>query len=80
MNTLGDILAHPQIASNGAIVERTDERRGRIRTLGPPVKLSATPTGVERLAPGLGEHTDQVLREFGLDDAELAELRAGKVI
>ena len=32
------------------------------------------------LAPALGEHTDQVLREFGLDDAELAALRAGKVI
>jgi len=80
VNTLNEILAHPQIEANAAIVERRDGRRGRIRTLAPPVKLSATPTGVERLAPALGEHTEQVLREFGLTDAELGELRAAKVI
>src|SRR5206468_2823467 len=80
VNRLEDILAHPQVAANAAVVERTDDRRGRIRTLAPPVKLSATPTGVERLAPALGEHTDEVLREFGLTSAELAELRAAKVI
>src|SRR5439155_18294403 len=36
VNSLDDILGHPQIVANGAVVERTDERRGRIRTLGPP--------------------------------------------
>ena len=80
VNTLADILAHPQIEANGAVVEKTDARRGRIRTLGPPVKLSATPTGVARLAPALGEHTDEVLREFGLADAEVAALRAARVV
>src|SRR2546422_9013434 len=34
VNTLDDILGHAQIAANGIIVERTDARRGRIRTLG----------------------------------------------
>jgi formyl-CoA transferase/CoA:oxalate CoA-transferase len=80
VNTLGDILAHPQIEANGLVVEREGGRRGRVRTLGPPVKLSATPTAVERLAPMLGEHTAEVLREFGVSDAEQAELRAAKVI
>jgi crotonobetainyl-CoA:carnitine CoA-transferase CaiB-like acyl-CoA transferase len=80
VNTLADILAHPQIEANGAVVEKSDGRRGRIRTLGPPVKLSATPTGVARLAPALGEHTDEVLREFGLADAEVAALRAARVV
>src|SRR5207249_318690 len=35
---------------------------------------------VPLLAPALGEHTDEVLREFGLTSAELGELRAAKVI
>ncbi len=80
VNMLEDILSHPQIEANGAVVEREDARRGRIRTLSPPVKMSGTPTGVARLAPALGEHTDEVLREFGVADGELAELRAARVI
>ena len=44
------------------------------------MKLSGTPTGFERLAPALGEHTDAVLREFGLEDTEMAALRAARVI
>ena len=80
VNMLEDILAHPQIAANGTVVEREGSRRGRIRTLGPPVRLSATPSGVERLAPLLGEHTDEVPREFGVSGAELAELHAAGVV
>jgi crotonobetainyl-CoA:carnitine CoA-transferase CaiB-like acyl-CoA transferase len=77
---LEDVLAHPQITENALVVERTDQRGATIRTVGPPVKLSGTPTTFERLAPGLGEHTDAVLREFGLSDAELEPLRAARVI
>jgi len=80
VNTLDDILAHPQVAENGLIVERRDAQRGRVSVLGPPVKMSATPTRFERLAPILGEHTDQVLREFGLEDREIDELRAARVV
>ena len=44
------------------------------------MKLSATPTTVERLAPALGEHSEAVLREFGLDEREIDDLRATHVI
>jgi crotonobetainyl-CoA:carnitine CoA-transferase CaiB-like acyl-CoA transferase len=80
VNMLDDVLAHPQAAANGLVVERTDQRGATIRTVAPPVKLSATATRFDRLAPALGEHTDEVLREFGLGEAELAELRAARVI
>jgi formyl-CoA transferase len=47
---------------------------GEIRALGIPVKMSGTPGAIRRPAPLLGEHTAEVLREAGFDDAEIAAL------
>jgi crotonobetainyl-CoA:carnitine CoA-transferase CaiB-like acyl-CoA transferase len=80
VHRLEEILAHPQIKENGLVVEHTDEKRGRIGLLGPLLHMSGTPTGFRRPAPGLGEHTDEVLHEAGLSDAEIAELRAAGVV
>jgi formyl-CoA transferase len=43
-------------------------------------KLSATPGGTKWIGPKLGEHTDEVLRSLGYDDARLASLRASGVV
>lgn len=80
VNTLDDILAHPQIAENGLVFQTDDPRRGHIGILGPPVKMSGHSVGVARLAPIIGEHTDEVLGEFGLSGDEIAALRAAEVI
>jgi crotonobetainyl-CoA:carnitine CoA-transferase CaiB-like acyl-CoA transferase len=77
---LHEILAHPQIAENQLVHSHEDPVRGRIVTLGPPIRMSATPTEHTRVAPMLGEHTDEVLREFGLDEREIGALRAANVI
>ena len=51
-----------------------------VETLGMPVKLSETPAPVERGAPRLGEHTEEVLGEYGFDEAEIVQLlRSGAV-
>ena len=44
------------------------------------VRLSATPGGIRRRAPTLGEHTDEVLRELGYSEAEIATLRTNGVV
>ena len=49
---------------------------GRVETLGLPVKFSATPGGIERPAPRLGEHNREVLGEAGYDDAAIDALYA----
>ena len=49
---------------------------GTFLTTGLPVKLSRTPGRIARRPPLHGEHTDEVLRECGLDAGEIASLRA----
>jgi crotonobetainyl-CoA:carnitine CoA-transferase CaiB-like acyl-CoA transferase len=44
------------------------------------MKLSATPVQVRRPPPLLGQHTDEVLADLGLDSAECARLRQRGVI
>lgn len=47
---------------------------------GPAAKLSRTPTRVRSAAPSLGEHTEAVLGELGLDPAEIAGLRESGIV
>ena len=49
---------------------------GTVRGLGIPVKLSDTPGTIRRAAPLLGEHTEEVLREAGFAEDEIAALMA----
>ena len=53
---------------------------GDLKMLGIPFKFSDTPAGVRRPPPLLGEHTEEVLAELGMDAGEIARLREGKVI
>ncbi|MGH7897882.1 MAG: CaiB/BaiF CoA transferase family protein [Candidatus Binatia bacterium] len=80
VNRLEEILADPQIESNRTVAELPHPTLGRFRTLTPPVKLSATPGEVRRSAPTLCQHTEEVLREAGLSDAEIGELRTSGAI
>jgi formyl-CoA transferase len=45
-----------------------------VRLLGHPVKLSRTPADPTRPAPALGEHTEELLRDAGLGEEQIAEL------
>jgi crotonobetainyl-CoA:carnitine CoA-transferase CaiB-like acyl-CoA transferase len=57
-----EVFADPQILARGMVGEVTHARAGRQKTLGVPVKLSATPGGLRRAAPVLGQH-DQELKK-----------------
>src|SRR6266705_3127850 len=73
--TVDEALANEQLRARGmAIVE------DGLTQLAPPVKFSEFEFAIVRDAPGPGEHTDEVLREAGFRDAEIAALRRNAVI
>ena len=52
----------------------------KIVTVASPLRLSVTPPVLHRAPPRLGEHTDEVLAELGLDAQQIAGLRSRNVI
>ena len=55
-------------------------RFGPVRYLAPPIRFEKTPASIDRHAPRLGEHTDEVLEELGVDADGIARLRESGVI
>ncbi len=73
-------LAHdPSLRKVETVVEVKDEIRGNHLTVGAPFKFSGFKPEITR-APLLGEHTDEVLKELGLDDTKIKELHAKQVV
>jgi crotonobetainyl-CoA:carnitine CoA-transferase CaiB-like acyl-CoA transferase len=76
INTIDQVVDHPQVKARGMIVQTTHPTVGPVKMVGVPVKLSETPGAVRDPAPVLGQHTHEVLRGWlGLDDAEIADQR-----
>lgn len=74
-----EVFADPHVRHRDMAVEVAHPQAGRTRGLGIPYKLSATPGGIRRSAPRLGEHTDEVLRKLGYDEAAIRELHARRI-
>jgi crotonobetainyl-CoA:carnitine CoA-transferase CaiB-like acyl-CoA transferase len=70
----------PQIRHNRATIEVQHPTAGRFEMLALPVNFHATPAQYRRAAPLLGQHTSEVLAEFGFDAAEVEALRANRVV
>ena len=77
INSIGDMAADPQTLAREMVVELDHPRAGRTRALGLPIKFSATPGRVARPAPCYGEHSREVLGEFGFSAEEIEALFAG---
>lgn len=80
INDLAEVFADPQVQAREMTVPMPHPLSDRLRLVASPMKLSATPVGYRRPPPLLGEHTDEVLAEFGYARAAIGDLRAQGVI
>ncbi|WP_235939160.1 CaiB/BaiF CoA transferase family protein [Schauerella aestuarii] len=71
VHSVGEALSHPQTLAREMVVEQTHPQAGPTRTIGMPVKFSATPAQYHRAAPRLGEDSVQILNELGYSASDI---------
>jgi len=79
INDMGEVFDEPQVQHLGMVKEVVSRWHGKQRMVGQPVQLARTPSTVARAAPRRGEHSEEILREIGLDHDDLARLKASGV-
>lgn len=80
VHTIGQALSHPQALARDMVVDLVHPQAGPTRALGCPIHFSATPTRITRPAPVLGEHTRELLGEYGYSQDEIDEFVAAGVV
>jgi crotonobetainyl-CoA:carnitine CoA-transferase CaiB-like acyl-CoA transferase len=77
--SIDQMFADPQV-EHLKVAQPVKKKGKEMKLVGQPVSLSRTPSKLVSWPPGLGEHTDQVLQEFGFRAGEIAALRKANAI
>ncbi len=80
IQTISDLLSDPQVLENEYIIDYVHPVFGRIKTVGFPWNFSATPASLRLPAPGLGQHTEEILLELGYSWGDITNLREQGII
>lgn len=80
VNDLAAVFAHPQVAARGLVFETEHSVLGALPQIANPVRGDEAPARTALPPPRLGEHTDEVLAEFGLNSTAIARLRESGVV
>ncbi len=75
-----EMIKHPQITANGIVVELDHPVAGTLRQTRPAARFSGTPLDLTRPAPTHGQHSAEVLRELGYDQAVIDQLVADGIV
>jgi len=73
--SMKELAEEPSLRETGTVVEVDHPERGPYLTVGNPIKLSDSPSDVER-SPLMGEHTEEILKDIvGLSDQEIKDAK-----
>ena len=76
----GQVGDDPGVFENGYLQRVQHPEWGEITMPGCPISMSDTPTQPAQLAPELGQHSEEILLELGLEWEEISRLRESEVI
>jgi formyl-CoA transferase len=76
INDVKAVFEEPQVQHLGIVKEVVSKHHGPQRLVGQPMQLERTPSTIARAAPKRGEHSEEILKEIGLETAELAVLKS----
>jgi crotonobetainyl-CoA:carnitine CoA-transferase CaiB-like acyl-CoA transferase len=77
---LDEAFKDPQVVHRKMVTEFDDPKKGKMKLLSSPIKMSATPPGIRRAPAGFGEHTEEVLRELGFKEEEIRQMKKEGVV
>jgi formyl-CoA transferase len=80
INSIDETFADPQVQHLAMAAPLDHPRLGEIKIVRHAVSMNRTPHGINRHAPGAGEHTNEVLAEAGLSEDRITSLRASGAI
>ena len=75
INNIKEAFEEPQVKHLGMLQEVVSPRLGKQVLMGQPIIMSRTPSKIARSTPKRGEHTEEVLREVGIDPQGLTRLK-----
>jgi crotonobetainyl-CoA:carnitine CoA-transferase CaiB-like acyl-CoA transferase len=78
--SIDEVFADPQVKHLGMAAAGTRPDGSEELFVAQPFKMSRTPTRIAATPPAQGQHTDEVLKEFGFADNEIADLHKAKAV
>lgn len=69
-----------QAMANDFFVEWNHPKYGKIKVINNPIKLSKTPAEIKMRAPDLGEHTEEIMKDLGYSEEEIAKMKQAGTI
>jgi crotonobetainyl-CoA:carnitine CoA-transferase CaiB-like acyl-CoA transferase len=80
VQNLDEVLVDPQALANDYVIDFDHPHLGNVKLPGFPIHFSANSAGTHSPAPGLGEHTDQVLDDMGYSQDQISRLKQENII
>jgi crotonobetainyl-CoA:carnitine CoA-transferase CaiB-like acyl-CoA transferase len=80
INSISDVFGEPQVKHRGMKFDLPHPQAGSVPQVKNPINYTEAPLTYESAPPLLGQHSDEILRELGMSDADIKALRSSGVV